>query len=174
VDAAISGDLQAFVALYDRYSERVYRYVYYYVGNQADAEDVTQEVFLRAWKGIGRYRRTGAKFVSWLLTIAHNTRLDAFRPGRETRELDDIDCPAPTRWSDPEAEALAESDRLAVRRGILRLKPDQQRVITMHFLEHLEYAEIAAALGKSEGNVRVIQLRALVSLRRLLADEVAA
>jgi DNA-directed RNA polymerase specialized sigma24 family protein len=44
----------------------------------------------------------------------------------------------------------------------------------MHFLEHLEYAEIAAALGKSEGNVRVIQLRALVSLRRLLADEVAA
>ena len=61
-----------------------------------------------------------------------------------------------------------------MRQGILRLKPDQQRVITMHFLEHLEYAEIATALGKSEGNVRVIQMRALLASRGLLGDEVAA
>ncbi|MBI2952704.1 MAG: sigma-70 family RNA polymerase sigma factor [Chloroflexi bacterium] len=171
VDAAIGGYVQAFAALYDRHIDRVYRYVYYRVGNQSDAEDLTQQTFLQAWQAIGRYRRTGASFIAWLLTIAHNLVMSFFRRAKETHylELEPVDW---RRWTDPEGETFARYDRLIVRRAILRLKPEQQAVITLRFIEHFDYAEIAAALGKSEGNIRVIQHRALASLRRLLDKEV--
>ncbi len=173
IDAAIGGDVQAFAALYDRYMERVYRHSFFLVGNQADAEDLTQQVFLNAWRAIGRYQHTGASFIAWLLRIAHNQAMSLFRKAKDVSYLE-FDLVGEDRWTDPEARALAEYDRLAVRRAILRLKPDQQQVITMRFLEYLEYADIAAALGKSEGNIRVIQHRALGDLRRLLATEVKA
>ena len=63
---------KTFAVLYDRYLDRVYRHVTDWVGNRADAEDLTQQVFLQAWRAIGRYRRTGASFAAWLLTIAQN------------------------------------------------------------------------------------------------------
>ena len=171
VDAAIAGDVQAFAALYDRHLARVYRHVYYLVGRRADAEDVTQQVFLQAWQAIGRYRRTEAPFIAWLLTIAHNLVASLYRGAKQTRTLD-FEPAIRERWADPEAEALAGYDRLAVRRAILRLKPEQRQVIVLRFVERLEHAEVAAAFGKSEGNVRVIQHRALAELRRLLAYEV--
>ncbi|MCL5962594.1 MAG: sigma-70 family RNA polymerase sigma factor [Chloroflexi bacterium] len=171
VDAAIGGDTQAFAALYDQHLERVYRYVHYWVSNRADAEDLTQQVFLNAWRAIGRYRRTGASFVAWLLTIAHNVVMSFYRRAKEMRYLD-LEPVSSQRWADPEAEALARYDRVAVRRAILRLKPEQQQVITMRFIERFDYADIGAILGKTEGNVRVIQHRAIAELRRLLAHEV--
>jgi RNA polymerase sigma-70 factor (ECF subfamily) len=119
----------------------------------------------------GRYQHTGASFVAWLLKIAHNLAMSLFRQARDVDYLE-IDLAGDDRWADPEGRALAQHDRLAVRRAILRLRPEQQQVITMRFLEYLEYADIAAALGKSEGNVRVIQHRALAELRRLLTMEV--
>ncbi|MBI2906952.1 MAG: sigma-70 family RNA polymerase sigma factor [Chloroflexi bacterium] len=171
VDAAIAGEVQAFAALYDRYLGRVYRYVYYLVGTRPDAEDLTQEVFLRAWRAIARYQHTKASFVAWLLTIAHNAAISFFRRTKETTHLDwDIASAEP--GVNPEAEALASYDRESVRQAVKRLKPEQQQVIVMRFVEDLEYADIAAALGKSEGNLRVIQHRALTELRRLLPREV--
>jgi hypothetical protein len=83
VDAAIAGDGTAFAALYDLHLDRVYRHVYYRVGNRADAEDLTQQVFLQAWRAIGRYRRTAAPFIAWLLTIAHNAIVSHYRKARE-------------------------------------------------------------------------------------------
>ena len=171
IDAAIAGDAAAFAALYDQHLERVYRHVYYWVGNRADAEDLTQQVFLHAWQAIGRYKRTNASFIAWLFTIAHNLAMSFWRRAKETLYLE-LEPVSQDRWADPEAATLAKHDRLAVRRTLLRLKREQQQVITMRFLEHLEYADIAAALGKSEGNVRVIQHRALSEFRRLLAHEV--
>ena len=173
IDAAIGGDHQAFVVLYDRHVERVYRFVYYRVGNRADAEDVTQQVFLRAWNAIGRYRRTQAKFIAWLLTIAHHLVMSLWQSTREqrtweTHSVDDT-MPARARWADPEAEVVAQLDRQAVRQAVLRLRPEHQLVITLRFVEHLDYADIAAILGKCEGTVRVIQHRALAELRCRLA-----
>ena len=170
VDGAVAGDEAAFAALYDRHVDRVYRHVYYRVGNRADAEDITQQVFLQAWRAIGRYRRGGAPFLAWLLTIAHNSVISFYRRAKPARYLD-LDVPATAPWSDPETAAFAEHDRQMVRRAITKLKPDQQHVITMRFLEHFDYATVAAVLGKGEGNIRVIQHRALQELRRLLAAE---
>ncbi len=171
IDAAIAGGVQAFAALYDRYLERVYRHAYYLVGNRTDAEDLTQEVFLSAWRAIGRFQHTKASFTAWLLKIAHNAAMSFFRRAKKASYLD-MEPEGVDLWSDPEAEALASYDRMAARRAILRLKPEQQQVIVMRFVEELDYADIAAALDKSEGNIRVIQHRALAELRRLLVREV--
>lgn len=172
LEAAIGGDDAAFAGLYDLHLTRVYRHVYYRVGNRADAEDLTQQVFLQAWRAIGRFQRTGAPFVAWLLTIAHNLVVSFYRQTKDQSALD-LDPVALERWSNPENEVLAEYDRLAVRSAVLQLRPEQQHVVTMRFLENFEYATIARVLGKSEGNVRVIQHRALNELRRLLRGEVA-
>jgi RNA polymerase sigma-70 factor (ECF subfamily) len=174
IEAAVGGDASAFAALYDRHLDRIYRHVYYRVGDRGDAEDLTQQVFLNAWRAIGRYRCTGAPFVAWLFTIAHNAVAGFYRRAKATSDLDlELEPPATARWTDPEAEVLAAYDRAAVRRAILRLKPEQQQVVIMRFVEGLPYAEIAAALGKGEGNVRVVQHRALHELRRLLARQVS-
>jgi RNA polymerase sigma-70 factor (ECF subfamily) len=160
-----------FAALYDRHLDRIYRHLYYWVGNRADAEDLTQQVFLQAWRAIGRYRQTGASFAAWLLVIAHNAARQFHRDRRVTEPLE-IEPVAPSRGNDPEAEALTRHDRVAVRQAILRLKEDQRQVVMMRFVEHLDPPDVAAALGKSESNVRVIQHRALQELRRMLSHQV--
>ena len=171
IDAAIAGDVHAFATLYDRHLDRIYRHVYYRVGNRADAEDLTQQVFLQAWRSIGRYRRLGAPFAAWLFTIAHNVLVSSRRKVKDLQPLD-TELISLARWANPEAEALAEYDRRATREAILRLNPEQQQVIVLRFVENFEYSVIAAVLGKSEGNIRVIQHRALRELRRLLTHKV--
>ena len=171
IDAAVAGDVNAFALLYDRYLDRVYRHVYYRVGNQADAEDLTQQVFLQAWRSIGRFRQVGVPFTAWLFTITHNLLVSAYRRARDVHPLD-LDSASLARWANPEAEVFAQFDRTATRAAILRLNPEQQQVIILRFVENFDYSAIAAVLGKSEGNVRVIQHRALKELRRLLTPQV--
>jgi len=171
VEAAIGGDARAFAALYDRHADRVFRHVYYRVANQSDAEDLTQQVFLQAWRAIDRYQRTGAPFVAWLLTIAYHVVVSHTRRSKPTSSLE-LEPATTERWADPEGETMSRFEQQAVRTAILRLKPDQQQVIMMRFVEHFDHADVAAALGKSEGYVRVIQHRALNELRRILTHEV--
>lgn len=171
VAKAIGGDAGAFTQLYDRYYDRIYRHLIYRVGRSEDAEDLTQQVFLQAWRALARYRQTGSPFVAWLVTIAHNLVVSFYRRSRAEQPLD-----ADTRdWpAEERLEAVAEQhiEHERARRLMLQLKAEYQQVLMMRFLENLEYREIAAALGKSEGNVRVIQHRALHELRRLVdADE---
>lgn len=171
IESAMKGDADAFAGLYDLHLAQVYRYVYYHLGNRVDAEDVTQQTFLQAWQAIRKYRLGGSPFIAWLLAIAHNAAISLRRRSKGETHFE-LEPAAAHKWADPEGQALARYERLALRRAVLRLKPDQQQVVLLRFLEGLEYADIAKALGKSEGNVRVIQHRALGELRRLLASEV--
>lgn len=168
VAAAVRGDEAAFAELYDRHYDRVYRHVYYRVGRSQDAEDLTQQVFLQAWRAVGRYRQTGSSFAAWLLAIAHNAIMSFFRRNKVAFSLEH-DLAAGREDGSRQHEAHAERER--VRQAIRRLKPDQQQVVTMRFLEDLPYGDVASALGKSEVNVRVIQHRALQDLRRILERE---
>jgi RNA polymerase sigma-70 factor, ECF subfamily len=171
VEAAVAGDATAFAALYDRYLDRVYRYVYYRVRNRADAEDLTQQVFLKAWGAINRFARTGAPFAGWLFTIAHNLVVNFLRRARPADPL--AEEPANGhRWADPEATVLARHDEMAVQKAVSRLKPEQQQVILLRFFAQMPCSDIAATMNRSEGNVRVMQHRALADLRRLLDREV--
>lgn len=168
---ATRGDVRAFAALYDLHADRVFRHLYYQVGNRADAEDLTQQVFLQAWQAVGRFRKTGAPFIAWLFAIAHNLAINAWRQRTDVEPLE-LEPVSAAIWADPEAVALIDYDRDAVRQAILRLRPDQRQVIILRFLEHLDYPQVAAAIGKNESNVRLIQHRALLALRELLREVV--
>ena len=79
VERAIDGDANAFGRLYDMHVDRIYRHVYYRVGNVADAEDLTQQVFIKAWQAIHRYKKTASPFLAWLIKISHNLVIDFYR-----------------------------------------------------------------------------------------------
>ncbi len=167
---AASGDEDAFAGLYDVHHDRVYRYVMYRVGCAEDAEDLTQRVFLQAWGAIGRYRRTGTPFLGLLYTIAHNVTVSFLRARKPVGSFE-RDLPTRDRASDPDAALVESDERRRIHGAILRLKPEQQQVIALRFVEGLDCREVGAVLGKSEGNVRVIQYRALRRLRELLGKE---
>lgn len=167
VDRSIAGDAQAFARLYDIHMDRVYRHLYYRLSRVEEAEDLTQQVFLQAWQSIRRYKRTNSPFIAWLLTIAHNLIVDRHRARKDAVPLE-IDVVDHDRGVDPEWYTQSRLDQAQVRQALRRLKPEQQHVIAMRFLENVDYRDIAAAMGKTEGNVRVIQHRGLQALRKIL------
>lgn len=169
VQRAIMRDREAFGALYDRHVVRVYRHIYYMVGNAAEAEDLTAQAFLQAWEAIERYSIRGAPFVSWLLRIAHNLAVSHLRSRRDAAELPEtlVDH---SRHGDPEDSLQRNAESQRVREAILRLRDEQRQVIMLRFVEDLEYREVAEIVGKSVAAVRVIQHRALNALRRQMQE----
>jgi RNA polymerase sigma-70 factor, ECF subfamily len=167
VDKAIDGGGEAFGGLYDMYVDRVYRYIYYRVSNKADAEDLTQQVFIKAWQAIGRYKQTASPFYAWLVKISHNLVIDFYR-SRKSETYIDFDIVA----TKPEANLAhvveGQFNRQEIRQAINKLHGDQQQVILMRFIEDFSYSEIAAALGKSEGAIRVILHRGLAKLKTIM------
>jgi RNA polymerase sigma-70 factor, ECF subfamily len=162
---AIRRDQDAFGELYDRHVVRVYRHIYYMVGSAAEAEDLTAQTFLRAWEAIERYQVRGAPFVSWLLRIAHNLGVSYLRSKRDSSELHDGIVDTKER-RDPEWSYQQTAEEELVREAILRLREEQRQVIILRFIEDLDYREVAEIIGKSVAAIRVIQHRALNSLRK--------
>lgn len=162
---AIQRDQDAFGELYDRHVVRVYRHIYYMVGNAAEAEDLTAQTFLRAWEAIERYQVRGAPFVSWLLRIAHNMGVSYLRSKRDSSELHDGIVDTKER-RDPEWSYQQTAEEELVREAILKLREEQRQVIILRFIEDLDYKEVAEIIGKSVAAIRVIQHRALNSLRK--------
>jgi len=171
---AVQKDQDAFGELYERHVTRVYRHIYYMVGNATDAEDLTAQAFLRAWEAIERYQVRGAPFVSWLLRIAHNLGVSHLRSRRESSQLHDGIVDDKSR-RDPDAAFQQTAEEELVREAILRLREEQRQVIILRFIEDLDYREVADIIGKSVAAIRVIQHRALNALRKQmqLLDPVA-
>jgi RNA polymerase sigma-70 factor (ECF subfamily) len=167
------GDTAAFGALYDRYVEAVYRYVYYRVRNDAEAEDLVSDVFMRALRAIPRYEPRQA-FLAWLYRIARNAVIDRARRSRVQVSFEDaLAHPGADQVIEPDAGLLALSDKEAVRQAIARLTPLQQEVIVLRFVEGYTTSEIAQLVGKREGTVRGIQFRAMEMLRTLIPSREA-
>ena len=165
VTRAIARDKEAFGALYDRHVVRVYRHLYYMVGNAAEAEDLTAQAFLQSWEAIDRYQIRGAPFVSWLLRIAHNLGVSYLRSRRESAQLPETLVDHGSR-NNPEEALQHQMEGERVRNAILRLRDEQRQVIILRFVEDLDYREVAEIVGKSVAAVRVIQHRALNALRK--------
>lgn len=169
VALAVRRDAAAFGRLYQLHLDAIYRYVYYRVGNTAEAEDLTEQVFLKAWEHIGAYDQRGLPFAAWLYRMAHNAVIDYHRTRRPAAPL-----------SDALAETLVDRgdgpDRLVERRleagelasALRTLTPDQQQIILLRFVQGLSHAEAAAVMGKSEGALRILQYRALGALNAAL------
>ena len=167
IDKAIVGDGDAFGRLYDMHVNRVYRHIYYRVSNTADTEDLTQQVFIKAWQAIGRYKKTASPFLAWLIKISHNLVIDFYR-SKKSEAYIDFDMVAIKPDTDPEHIAEANFNQQQMRQAINKLHGGQQQVILMRFIEDFSYAEIAVALGKSEGAIRVILHRGLAKLKTIL------
>ncbi len=173
ITRARSGDRQAFAELYDENADRVYRYLLYRVREPADAEDLTSDVFTRAFANIQRYRWQGKSFLAWLYTIARNAVTDRVRRSRPTVDLDDalgLADGSPTAHEHVEANDRAA----ALRSAMSKLTADQQEVLLLRFMENHSSQEVAKVLGKNEGAIRALQFRALGRLRKLLAEEFAS
>jgi RNA polymerase sigma-70 factor (ECF subfamily) len=172
VRQAIKRDKAAFTVLYERCIDQVYRHVYYKVSSHADAEDITQEAFVKAWKAVDKYKRTGAPFVAWVISIASNIVIDHYRKQQKvvvTDEMDKIgEKDLGNQIPGPEKQAEINFNNSVIKKAVLKLNGDKQKVILMHFIDGLSYEEIAKALNKNEGAIRVIQYRALNDLRGLL------
>ena len=175
VQQATKRDRAAFTVLYERCIDRVYRHVYYRVSNHAEAEDITQEAFVKAWKAIDKYKRTGAPFVTWIITIAGNLVIDHYRREQKVFVTDEIEKISEKDLGNqipgPEKQAEMNFDNAMIKKAVLKLTGDKQKVILMHFIDGLSYEEIAKALNKNEGAIRVIQYRALSDLRGLIERE---
>ncbi len=166
VRQAIHGDSYAFALLYDRYVEKIFKYIYYKTGSKSDAEDLTAQVFLRAWEAIGGYRLTERPFSAWLYRIAHNLVVDYFRVRRDTVPLENV---APLEQQDQNLEDLTERQLTAetLQRAIRHVTNDQRQVILLRFIEGYSTEEVAHIMGKGQGAIRTLQHRALASLGRV-------
>ena len=153
--------------IYDTYSPGLYRYAVRLIGDLDLAEDCTAETFTRFLKSLERGQGPRDHLRAYLYRIAHNWIVDLYRSHEQTFELSDaIPCE-----NLPEEEAARQIRQKQVRKAIRSLSPDQQKVISLKYLECWENEEIARALHKPIGAVKSIQHRALVSLQKLLAEK---
>lgn len=164
----VSRDASAFGELYDRFVERVYRYLYFRAGSQPEAEDLTEQVFLKAWEAIGRYRWQGRPFLAWLYRLAHNAHIDHVRTRKPTTSLNNDERPLELASSAAAVELARALDAEVLARALAQLTADQQQVIVMKFIDGVDNEQIAQSMGKREGAIRALQMRALMSLRRVL------
>lgn len=167
VRRAIKRDPVAFGQLYEAYLDRIYRYVYYRVGSASEAEDLTEQVFLKAWEAIDRYEARGAPFTAWLYRLAHNLVVDQYRGRRSTTPIEDVD-ESLLDGEDMTGAVESALEAEEVREAVQRLNPEHRQLIVLRFIEGLSHAEVARIIGKSEGAARVIQFRALQALAKVL------
>ena len=170
VSLAIKGDEGAFAELYNEHFDKIYRYVYLRLGNLTAAEDLTQEVFVKALEAIGSYKWRNLPFSSWLFRIAHNQVIDYYRKeNREGKQYWDDNI----RIDEPNPEDIAEHDLEAeeLSENIKKLSPAQREVISLRFGAELSLAEVAKALSKSTGTVKALQYNAVVALRKMMQNE---
>lgn len=169
VECARSGDAQALGQLYELYFPRVYRYVHARTGSAAEAEDVTEEIFLRMLTAIGGFQWRRVPFAAWLFRIARNYVISYARKNGVRRN----EAPLPEFMADtaPDPVALVEiklsfEEALQAARG---LPHAQREVIWLRFAVGLSVSDTARVLGKREGNVKVLQHKAIAKLQKLLA-----
>ena len=162
VQRARDGDAEAFGSLYDRYQPEILRYLTHRRRDQDLAEDLTQQVFLKAWEAVPRYQQRGVPFKAWLYRMAHNQMIDHFRARRPTTDLEGIDVP-----EEPIAEQrLIRQELLDHLQGALdRLTEDHRQVLVLRFLMEKSAAEIGVIMDRKEVTVRGLQFRALRALR---------
>lgn len=160
-------DAQALAEIYDRYAEPIYRYLYRYVGDAAQAEDLASEVFLRLLQVLGTSRAPRDRLQGWLYRVAHNLAMDSFRQASKGATLS-LDEGLVAAGDSPPSIVEKRQDQQQLRMAISQLTPDQQQVILLRFGEGFKIAEVSRLMGKSEGAVKVLQHRAVKRLRKLL------
>ena len=166
VAAARSGDEAAFTSLYRRFADRVYRFCLLRVQRPADAEDLTQQTFIRVIENLPRFEERGVPFGAWLFRIARNATIDFERSRRPMADVEEVVISA---TSVSPFDAIG--DRQALAWAIDRLPVAQREVLAYRYFADLTTAEVAVLMHRTEATVRSLQARAIAGLRRRLAEE---
>lgn len=170
VERAQQGEREALEELYLLHFDRIYSYLHMSVGNRHDAEDLTTQTFLKMLESITKFRWQSAPFSAWLFRIAHNLAMDHFRATRRWQPEENVpEQPGEVELS-AEAEALQAIGRQSMLELIENLSEEQQQVLTLKFVFNFPNADVATILGKTEGAVKSLQHRALVSLQKQIVD----
>ena len=168
---AQDGDAEAFGRIYDGYVERIYRFVFFRVDDQQTAEDITSQVFLKAWSDLDRFEFTRTPYIAWLYTIAHNTVIDHYRTRKVTTALEDVQLSQPDDAEAVENQIDLTVEMQTIKAAMQSLTEDQQQVLHLRFIEGMSNTEIAQQLGKREGAIRALQMRGLQALAKQLAEK---
>jgi RNA polymerase sigma-70 factor (ECF subfamily) len=174
VTLAQAGDRDALEELYLIHFDRIYGYLHVSVGNRHDAEDLTTQTFLKMLESIGKFRWRSAPFSAWLFRIAHNLAMDHFRAARRWQPEEEVPEPRVDESNSAEAGALEAIGQRSMLELIDDLSLEQQQVLTLKFVFGFANKEAATVLGKSEGAVKSLQHRALVTLHKKLEEREAA
>ena len=167
---AKAGDPDAFAEIYDRYQPAIYRYIFYRVGDEAVAEDLTSEVFVRLVEKIDGFTYRGRPLLAWLYTIARNLVTDYHRQSSRSHFLPLEEGLVADSGNPEEAADLALVQRRLVH-AIGRLTEAQRQVILLRFVEGMDTRSVAEVMGKPVGAVKALQHRALAAMRRILEEE---
>jgi RNA polymerase sigma-70 factor (ECF subfamily) len=170
VEQAQQGDRDALEELYLVHFDRIYSYLHMSVGNRHDAEDLTTQTFLKMLESIGKFRWRSAPFSAWLFRIAHNLAMDHFRASKRWQPEEEVPEPDPGEGSAAEEEALESIGRRSMLELIENLSHEQKQVLTLKFVFSFSNGEAAKILGKTEGAVKSLQHRALVSLQKQISS----
>lgn len=163
---ARDGNSEAFSYLYNQNVTRIYNYIFYRIGSEDDAEDITSRVFYRAFGHIKTYEDKGIPFSAWLYRIAHNLIANWHRDRQRRKEVSLDDQPEmPHRVDLPETWVEKKQEMDLLLKGMRRLAPDRQQLILLKYLEDMSNAEIAVIMRRTEGAIKSLYHRALISLK---------
>ena len=167
VQRAKNNDQEAFAQLYEEHFDKIYRYLALRIGNEMEAEDMTQQVFLNALQSISSFRWKGVPFSAWLYRIAHNQAVDHLRKNKK-RSTVPLDESLVSSGDSPHSAAERKMDIEQLLAATRRLTGAQREVISLRFTSELSIAQVAGIMGKSEGAVKALQHSAIVALRRTM------
>lgn len=163
IEACQAGELGSFDDLYQRYAERIYRFVYFKTFHKETAEDITSDIFMKAMERINQFDKSKGTFSAWIYRVARNTIIDHYRTAHPT---DDIEEGIPFMSStNIEREVEADVALEKVKEAIRTLKTDQQEIVIMRLWDGLSHEEISQILGMTESNVKQIFSRTIRKLR---------
>lgn len=164
INKAKKGDINAFGLLYENHLKSIYRYLHFKIKNHLDAEDLTETVFVKAWEHLKSFK-FNLSFKAWLFKIAHNLLVDFVR---KKKQVSIFDIEEPGYLSDAEEKFYLKQEAKRIYEAIVKIPEEYQQVVILRYLEEWDYQEIAKAMGKKEGNIRVMLSRALKLLKEKL------
>jgi len=171
ITKAQQGDSVAFAEIYDCFADRIFKFIRFRVQNREQAEDLLQETFLKAWRGMPSLRLEDLNFSAWLYKVASNTVNDHLRKIYRTPETLELFDELEIASSDsPEKSLMIESEIAAVRKAMQNLMPQYSEILELRFVRDFSLEETAKILGKSNLAVRLLQHRALKQLRTILGN----
>lgn len=166
-------DPEAFAKLYDLYARRIYRFIFFKVANHEEAEDITSEVFLKAWHYLNEKKKIES-FSGLLYKLARNCIIDLYRSKTRQTEvlsMDDINSKVDINDDGKWKEALGDKlETQKIIQCLQKLKQEYREVVTLRYVEELEIGEIAEIMGKGNIAVRVTLHRGLRKLKELLKE----